>query len=72
MEGEGGVEQGFWKSMDSQGYRLQLYTDWIACKGRGLLPEKFIHYKGIQSEDFTSIIKEFRSLDPDGSKWGVS
>lgn len=72
MSGASGIEQGFWPSMESQNFRLQIYRDWVSSKKHGTEMSDFVKRKEISDEDFTSILKEFRSLDPTGEQWGQS
>lgn len=67
---DNGIEQGFLPSLGSQEFRLQLYQDWVACNNRGTTSEEFVENKGLKPEDFESIVREFKSLDPNGEKWG--
>lgn len=67
---DNGIEQGFLPAMNNQQFRLQLYQDWIACYNDGDTAEEFRANKGISAKDHESIVREFKSLDPNGGKWG--
>lgn len=67
---DNGIVSSIFPSMNSQQYRLQIYQDWVSCSNKGCDAKEFCELKDVSESDFTSIVREFQSLDPNGEKWG--
>lgn len=52
--------------------RLEIYRDWVSLRqeDENYDPEFFAKCKGITNEDLESIVREFKSYDPKGERWG--
>lgn len=69
---EGGIASNNLGSIQDPDLRFEIYLGWLSVRENNPSadPQVFAQRRDISIDDLNLIVREFRSYDPDGSRWG--